>query len=129
MSDSVRDVIDALLEPSDLPHRLPRFADISIEDYGPAIEQGMAEQLAALAAITTSAEEPTFENTLVALERSGERLDRVLRIFFSLLSADSDDDLDELHAAYAPRLAALPGCRWTRSIRSWGTWPLPPARQ
>ncbi len=102
----MRDVIDALLEPSDLPHRLPRFADISIEDYGPAIEQGMAEQLAALAAITSSTEEPTFENTLVALERSGERLDRVLRVFFSLLSADSDDDLDELNAAYAPRLAA-----------------------
>ncbi|WP_084101467.1 M3 family metallopeptidase [Nocardioides luteus] len=99
-------MIDALLEPSDLPHRLPRFADISIEDYGPAIEQGMAEQLAALAALTSSAEEPTFENTLVALERSGERLDRVLRVFFSLLSADSDDDLDELNAAYAPRLAA-----------------------
>ena len=90
----MRDVIDALLEPSDLPHRLPCFADISIEDYGPAIEQGMADQLAALAAITSSADEPTFENTLVALERSGERLDRVLRVFFSLLSADSDDDLD-----------------------------------
>lgn len=102
----MRDVIDALLEPSDLPHRLPRFADIAIEDYGPAIEQGMAEQLAALAAITASADEPTFENTLVALERSGERLDRVLRVFFSLLSADSSDALDELHAAYAPRLAA-----------------------
>ncbi|TQL69126.1 peptidyl-dipeptidase Dcp [Nocardioides albertanoniae] len=99
-------MIDALLEPSDLPHRLPRFADIEIDDYGPAIEQGMAEQLEALAAITSSPEEPTFENTLVALERSGERLDRVLRVFFSLLSADSSEALDELDATYAPRLAA-----------------------
>ncbi|MFE6511007.1 M3 family metallopeptidase [Nocardioides sp. NPDC057767] len=99
-------MIHALLEPSDLPHRLPRFADISIDDYGPAIEHGMAEQLAALTTITSSTEEPTLENTLVALERSGETLDRVLRVFFALLSADSCDALDELNAAYAPRLAA-----------------------
>ncbi|NGN91380.1 M3 family metallopeptidase [Nocardioides sp. KC13] len=99
-------MIDALLEPSDLPHRLPRFADISIDDYGPAIEHGMAEQLAALTTITSSGEEPTFENTLVALERSGETLDRVLRVFFAQLSADSTDALEELHTAYAPRLAA-----------------------
>nr|WP_206443609.1 M3 family metallopeptidase [Nocardioides sp. KC13] len=89
-----------------MPHRLPRFADISIDDYGPAIEHGMAEQLAALTTITSSGEEPTFENTLVALERSGETLDRVLRVFFAQLSADSTDALEELHTAYAPRLAA-----------------------
>lgn len=99
-------VIEALLDPSDLPHRLPRFADIAIEDFAPAIEQGMREQLDAIGEITRSPQAPTFDNTLVALERSGERLDRVLRVFFSLLSADSSDELDDLHATYAPLLAA-----------------------
>ncbi|MEQ6901744.1 M3 family metallopeptidase [Nocardioides sp. YIM 152588] len=95
-----------LLEASDLPYQLPRFADITDEDYAPAIEEGMAAQLAAIAAITADPEPATFENTLVPLEVSGAGLHRVLSIFFNKASADTNDRIDAIRAEVAPRLAA-----------------------
>src|SRR5689334_17938902 len=95
-----------LLEPSDLPYQLPRFADFADEDFGPAIDEGMAAQLAAVAAITGDPAPATFDNTLVPLERSGEGLARVLRIFYNKASADTNEQIDELRSTYAPRLAA-----------------------
>lgn len=97
---------DALLGTSDLPHQLPRFADIADADYGPALEVAMADQLQAIAAITGNPEAPTFDNTLVPLERSGTGLTRVLRIFSNKASADSSPAVDALRAEFAPRLAA-----------------------
>ena len=97
-----------LLKPSDLPYQLPRFADFTDDDFGPAIEEGMAAQLAAVADITANPDPATFANTLVPLERSGDGLSRVLRIFSNKASADSNEQIDELRAAYAPKLAA----RW-----------------
>jgi len=95
-----------MLEPSDLPYQLPRFAGFSDDDFGPAIDEGMAAQLAAVAAITANAEPATFDNTLVPLERSGEGLSRVLRVFSNKASADTNEQIDELRASYAPKLAA-----------------------
>jgi len=95
-----------LLLPSDLPYQLPRFADFSDDDFGPAIDEGMAAQLEAVAAITADPEPATFDNTLVPLERSGEGLARVLRIFSNKASADTNEAVDELRASYAPKLAA-----------------------
>ncbi len=95
-----------LLQPSDLPYQLPRFADFSDDDFGPAIDEGMAAQLAAVAEITANPEPATFDNTLVPLERSGEGLSRVLRIFSNKASADTNEAIDELRATYAPKLAA-----------------------
>lgn len=97
---------DALLRTSDLPHGLPRFADITDDDYAPAIEAAMAEQLAAVAAITADPEPPTFANTLVPLERSGTSLRRVLGIFGNKAGADANPAVDAVRAAMAPRLAA-----------------------
>jgi peptidyl-dipeptidase Dcp len=97
---------DALLGTSDLPHQLPRFADIDDHDYAPAIEAAMAEQLAAVAAITADPAAPTFANTLVPLELSGTTLARVLRVFWNKASADANPDIDAVRAAFAPRLAA-----------------------
>lgn len=97
---------DALLGTSDLPHGLPRFADIDDQDYAPAIEAAMAEQLAAVAAITADPAEPTFANTLVPLELSGTTLARVLRVFWNKAGADANPDIDAVRAAFAPRLAA-----------------------
>jgi peptidyl-dipeptidase Dcp len=97
---------DALLGTGDLPHQLPRFAAIDDDDYGPAIATAMAEQIAAIAAITADPEAPTFANTLVPLERSGERLARVLRVFWNKASADSNPAVDAVRAEFAPRLAA-----------------------
>ncbi|WBU39007.1 M3 family metallopeptidase [Homoserinibacter sp. YIM 151385] len=95
-----------LLEDSTLPYGLPPFADIREEHYGPAIEQGLEEQLAEVRSITRRRELPTFENTVEALERSGRLLGRALRVFFNLSSADSNDRIAELEAEFAPRLAA-----------------------
>jgi peptidyl-dipeptidase Dcp len=95
-----------MLLPSDLPHQLPRFADFTDDDFRPALDEGMAAQLAAVAAISAQSEPATFDNTVVALERSGEELSRVLRIFSNKASADTNEQIDELRASYAPKLAA-----------------------
>src|SRR5215207_484772 len=95
-----------MLLPSDLPHQLPRFADFTDDDFRPALDEGMAAQLAAVAAISAQSEPATFDNTVAALERSGEALARVLRILSNKASADTNEQIDELRAAYAPKLAA-----------------------
>jgi peptidyl-dipeptidase Dcp len=97
---------EALLGTSDLPHQLPRFADIGDDDYAPALEAAMAEQLAAIAAITADPAPPTFDNTLVPLERSGTALTRVLRVFGNKAGADANPTIDAVRAEFAPRLAA-----------------------
>ena len=98
--------LDALLGESPLPYQLPPFAEISDDDYAPAIDQAMADQLAAVAAVTGSDEPPTFENTLLPLERSGVALDRVLSVLFNKSAADTNDVVDGVRSAYAPKLAA-----------------------
>ncbi|MCY4662935.1 MAG: M3 family metallopeptidase [Acidobacteria bacterium] len=94
------------LTESPLPYRLPPFDRIDEAHYGPAFEQGMAEQIAEVEAIAALSEEPTFENTIVALERSGQLLDRVATTFFALSSAHTSDALDEIRSEVAPQLAA-----------------------
>ena len=94
------------LTESPLPYRLPPFDRIDEAHYRPAFEQGMAEQIAEVEAIAALPDEPTFENTIVALERSGRLLDRVATTFFALSSAHTSDALDEVRAEVAPRLAA-----------------------
>ncbi|GHD38967.1 M3 family peptidase [Mycetocola manganoxydans] len=94
------------LEPSTLPYQLPPFADIRDDHFLPAFEQGMAEQLAEVDAIARLAEAPTFENTLVALERSGQMLERVASVFFNKTSADSNPTTTELEERIAPLLSA-----------------------
>ncbi|MBM7830472.1 peptidyl-dipeptidase Dcp [Agromyces cerinus] len=94
------------LEPSPLPYRLPLFALIRPEHYREAIETGMREQRRAIEAIATDAAAPTFENTVVALERAGEVLRRVLPVFENASSADSDAAIDALEVEFAPLLSA-----------------------
>jgi peptidyl-dipeptidase Dcp len=66
----------------------------------------MAEQLAEYEAIANSAEAPTFENTIVAMEKGGRTLARTSRVFFNLVGADTNDARKQLQTDYAPRLAA-----------------------
>ncbi len=96
----------SLLDLSPLPYGLPSFAQISADDLRPTIEQGMAEQLQAVAAIVEDPEPPTFENTLAPLELSGVRLSRATRVFEQLTAADTSDELDALETELAPKLAA-----------------------
>ena len=93
-------------EPSTLPYGMPPFAEIRDEHYRPAFEKGMADQLEETGAITASAELPTFENTMLPLERSGQLLDRVATVFYNKSSADSTDFTNELEEEIAPLLAA-----------------------
>ncbi len=94
------------LVPSTLPYQLPPFAEITDEHYAPAIEQGMAEQLVEIQNITRRRDMPTFENTMVPLESSGQLLTRVLRVFYNKASADSNDATNALEEDLAPKLAA-----------------------
>ncbi|GHD78214.1 peptidyl-dipeptidase Dcp [Salinibacterium amurskyense] len=93
-------------EPSTLPFGMPPFADIEDEHYAPAFEKGMAEQLAEIEAITAQAEAPSFENTMIPLEKSGQLLSRVAIVFFNKTSADGDAASDALEEVIAPQLAA-----------------------
>jgi peptidyl-dipeptidase Dcp len=94
------------LEPSTLPYGMPPFAEIREEHFRPAFQAGIAEHLAEVRAIADSSEPPTFENTLVALERAGRILDRVSHVFFTFSSADSSPSTRDLDAEIAPELAA-----------------------
>jgi peptidyl-dipeptidase Dcp len=100
------DTSNPFFAPSTLPYQLPPFADIRDEHYLPAFERGFEEHLAEIAAIADSAEDPTFENTIVAMERSGGTLERVANVFFNKSSSDSSDFTNELEEQIAPRLAA-----------------------
>ncbi|HEY4217446.1 MAG TPA: M3 family metallopeptidase [Gemmatimonadaceae bacterium] len=92
--------------PSTLPFGAPHFDRIQDGDYQPAIEEGMRQQLVEVSAIADEAAPPTFENTIAALERSGELLTRVLKVFGGLTSANTNDTLQAVQSEEAPKLAA-----------------------
>lgn len=87
------------------PHGTVPFDKINHSHYEPAIDRGISLGLAEVDAIVNSKEEPTFENTIVALERSGKDLNRVLNVFYPLLSAASDDEMMEISMRVTPRLS------------------------
>src|SRR5687768_12250207 len=92
--------------PSTLPYKLPPFDKIKNEHFAPGFDQGMKEQLAEIDAIANNAEKPTFENTIVALDKSGQTLIRVSNVFFNLTSANTNETMEKIQAEYAPKLAA-----------------------
>ncbi len=94
-------------EASTLPFHAPDFTRIKDSDYQPAIEQGIAIQLAEVAAIAGNPEPATFDNTIVAMERSGQMLGRAYSVFSALTGANTNDTLDAIDTATAPKLAAL----------------------
>ena len=93
-------------QPSSLPYQAPAFDRIRNGDYQPAIEEGMRRQRAELDSIARQQASPTFENTIVALERTGELLTRVLKVFGSVVQANTNDTLQRVQTEEAPRLAA-----------------------
>lgn len=95
-----------LLTPSTLPLQYPRFDQIKDTDYAPAFDRGMADQLEEVNQIAQNPGKPTFANTIVALERSGQLLTRVNAIFSNLTSAHTNPKLQEIETAIAPKLAA-----------------------
>jgi peptidyl-dipeptidase Dcp len=93
-------------QPSSLPFHAPDFTKISEDDYMPAFEQGMAIQQAEVQAIIDNPEPPTFENTIVALEKSGRMLGRVATVFFALTGSNTTERLDAINKEISPRLSA-----------------------
>lgn len=91
---------------SPLPYGMPQFDLIKNEHYVPAFERGMAEQSAEIEAIASNPEPATFENTIVAMERSGQLLERAQRVFFALTSAHTNDTMEKIQTEMAPKFSA-----------------------
>ena len=94
-----------LLTASTLPFQAPPFDKIKDADFMPAFEQGMTEHLAEIRKIAENPDPPTFANTFEAMERSGETLTRVSRVFFGLVQADTNDARQKIQEEVAPKLA------------------------
>ena len=92
--------------PSPLQYQAPDFTRIRNTDFQPAIEEGMRQQLAEVGAVIRNTAAPTFENTILPLERAGQLLSRVQRVFGALTSSNTNDTLQAIQRALAPRLAA-----------------------
>ena len=93
--------------PSTLPFQAPPFDKIKDSDYQPAIEAGMAEQIKEVEAIADNPDAPTFENTIVALEKTGQLFNRVMAVFNGVTGANTDPALQDVQTIEAPKLAAL----------------------
>jgi peptidyl-dipeptidase Dcp len=92
--------------PSTLPFKAPPFDKIKNDDYQPAIEAGMAQQEEEIKAIADNPAPPTFENTIVAMEKSGQLFQRVLAAFSGVAGANTNDTLEKVKAIEAPKFAA-----------------------
>ncbi|HWZ64075.1 MAG TPA: M3 family metallopeptidase [Steroidobacteraceae bacterium] len=92
--------------PSPLQFEFPQFDKVHDADYLPAIEAGMRAQLKEVAAIAHNRQPPTFDNTIVALERSGQLLDRATTVFYNLSSCNTDPAMQKVETQVAPKLAA-----------------------
>ncbi|MDN5569806.1 MAG: M3 family metallopeptidase [Propionibacteriaceae bacterium] len=106
------DASNPLAERSHLPYQLPDFAHLEARHYREALDEGMASQLEALDELAVDAEPADVANTLAAWERSGELLERALLAFHTVRLAYTDDDLDAIHAEFAPKLSAHSDAIW-----------------
>ncbi|MBW7892021.1 MAG: M3 family metallopeptidase, partial [Chitinophagaceae bacterium] len=97
--------VNPLLHESTLPYTTPDFSKIKNEDYRPAILEGIQLKKEAISKIANNPAASTFENTLVALEKSGESLDRALAPFYALTGAYTNDTLQQLQEEIAPLLS------------------------
>ena len=91
---------------SKLPFQAPPFDRIKDTDYQPAIEAGMAQQLLEMKAIADNPAAPTFENTLVAMEKTGQLFSRVMMVFSGVTGANMNPVLEKVQDIEAPKLAA-----------------------
>ena len=95
-----------LLAQSPLPLRYPQFDRLQDAHFAPAFDAGMAKELEEIAAIANQRSAPTFENTIIALEKSGKQLYNARRIFSNLNGTDTNDTRKQINNEYAPKFAA-----------------------
>ena len=98
--------MNPFFQQSPLPSQYPQFDKIKDTDFAPAFDRGMAEQAREIQAIADSRKAPTFDNTILAMERSGQLLTRAAIAFGNLTSTNTNDALDKLDAEYSPKFAA-----------------------
>ena len=105
-SNSMEKSMNPFFTDYDAPYQIPPFDEIKEEHYMPAFEKGMKEQLEEIDQIANNPEQPTFENTLVELERTGKTLSKVADVFFNLLSSNTNELMDKIAAEVSPKLSA-----------------------
>lgn len=91
---------------SPLSLHYPQFDKIKDGDFAPAFDAGMAEQLKEIDAIANNPAKPTFENTILELEKSGRTVTRATTVFFNLVGTDTNPTREKLQAEYAPKFSA-----------------------
>jgi len=91
---------------STLPFEAPDFTQIKDEDFQPALEEGMRIQLGEMQKIADQTDPPTFDNTLVAMEKTGRELNRVTKVLFAVAQANTNDTLQKVQQEESPKLAA-----------------------
>ena len=95
------------LSEQNTPYGVPAFDKVKIEHYMPAFEAAIAQNKAEIAAIVSNPAEPTFDNTIVALDRSGLLLEQVSGVFFNVLEADGNDEMNRIAEEVTPMLSDL----------------------
>src|SRR2546430_8757348 len=95
-----------LFNPSPLPFQAPPFDKIRDADYQPAIEEGMKRGLAEIEVIANNPDPPTFDNTIVAMEKTGDLLTRSAKIFFNLAQSNTNATMQKVEAEESPKLSA-----------------------
>ena len=96
-----------LIDQPQTPYGVPAFDQVRIEHYLPAFEEAIRQDKAGIDAIIANPEEPTFENTIVALDRNGALLSRVSGVFYNVLEADGNDEMDAIAEKVSPMLSEL----------------------
>lgn len=96
-----------LLSEQNTPYGVPAFDKVKNEHYMPAFEAAIAQNKAEIEAIVSNPAEPTFENTIVALDRSGGLLEKVSGVFFNILDADGNDEMNKIAEKVTPMLSDL----------------------
>ena len=99
--------MNPFLVQSTLPYLAPHFDQIANHHYRPAFDEGMLQKRAEIAAIALNPQTPDFNNTILALEQSGELLTRVTSVFFAMTAAHTNDELQRLDEQFSAELAEL----------------------
>ena len=97
--------VNPFFSTSSLYLQAPQFDQIHDGDYQPALVEGMRQQIAEVKAIDDNPDAPTFDNTIVAMERSGQLLTRTAKVFYNLAQSTTDDEIQKIQEAMAPKLA------------------------
>ena len=101
------DTTNPLLAEWDTPHATPPFDKIKVSDYEPAFETAIAVSRAEVDAIVNNPAKPSFKNTILALEKQGELLDRISSVFFNMLQCNTSDELQAIAMRIQPKLTEL----------------------